>query len=375
MLHVEKLGKKIKELRLSRKLTQEQLAESLGVTVSAVSKWETAFTTPELGMLIRLATLFDVSVDVLLDYEVNSISIEEWTERINKMTKRREYDEMEAEVEKMLLKHPNDFRVVSISARAFRLAGLEADSQYDEKAIDLYKRSLLLFHQNTDRRITEEVIKTDMAASLNNLNRYDEAIQQLEEINQNGHYSAQIGYTLANKEEVTKEELEKASKYLQESFDVTFQTLLNIVIGNLNVYSHETMQSYEKALNLSQLLIDILDSVTSDRSITYLHKLKLIFMTYQSVILYKLKNEEQLNTIFTDMCILAKTFDKAPNYSIGSILNFSDDQEERVFDSLGESAIESVSKIFQTSRLTEAEKNEINNIWLQMLEEDDYETE
>lgn len=54
---------------VSRKLkgwTQEQLAEHVGVSSAAVSKWERSITIPEIEVLCRLAELFDLSVDELL---------------------------------------------------------------------------------------------------------------------------------------------------------------------------------------------------------------------------------------------------------------------------------------------------------------------
>lgn len=60
-----KLATNIHTLRKERALTQEQLAEALGVTIGAVSKWESSTTTPELEMLMEIADFFEVSVDNL----------------------------------------------------------------------------------------------------------------------------------------------------------------------------------------------------------------------------------------------------------------------------------------------------------------------
>ena len=60
------LGKRIAMHRKRLKLTQEQLAESLGVTAQAVSKWENDQSCPDINMLPKLAQLFGVSVDSLL---------------------------------------------------------------------------------------------------------------------------------------------------------------------------------------------------------------------------------------------------------------------------------------------------------------------
>ena len=60
------LGENIRKLRKSQGLTQEQLAEVLGVTPGAVYKWEAKLSVPDINLIIELASFFDTSVDVLL---------------------------------------------------------------------------------------------------------------------------------------------------------------------------------------------------------------------------------------------------------------------------------------------------------------------
>ena len=61
------LGEKIKETRKQYGLSQEQLAEKMSVSRSAVAKWESNNGLPDVENLKALAKLFDVSVDYLLD--------------------------------------------------------------------------------------------------------------------------------------------------------------------------------------------------------------------------------------------------------------------------------------------------------------------
>lgn len=63
------LSQNLTRLRKEKKITQEELAEFVGVTKASVSKWETGATTPDIQILPVLAAFFDVSVDELLGYE------------------------------------------------------------------------------------------------------------------------------------------------------------------------------------------------------------------------------------------------------------------------------------------------------------------
>ena len=60
------IGKRIAENRKRLGLTQDALAEQLGVTAQAVSKWENDQSCPDISILPRLADIFEISTDELL---------------------------------------------------------------------------------------------------------------------------------------------------------------------------------------------------------------------------------------------------------------------------------------------------------------------
>ena len=59
------IGKSIAELRKNRRMTQEQLAEILGVSSQTISKWENEVTMPDIMLLPVIAGCFDITVDEL----------------------------------------------------------------------------------------------------------------------------------------------------------------------------------------------------------------------------------------------------------------------------------------------------------------------
>ena len=61
------LGAKIRELRKKRGISQEVLAQYLGVTFQAVSKWENGTAMPDVPLIPALASFFGVSTDELFD--------------------------------------------------------------------------------------------------------------------------------------------------------------------------------------------------------------------------------------------------------------------------------------------------------------------
>ena len=63
------LGEKIASARKEKGITQEMLAEQLGVTRQAVARWETGLSVPDAGMLVRIAGALDTTVNDLLGEE------------------------------------------------------------------------------------------------------------------------------------------------------------------------------------------------------------------------------------------------------------------------------------------------------------------
>ncbi len=60
------LGNRLYEMRRAKKMSQEQVAEALGVTRQTVSKWETDQTTPDFDKIIPLCELYNITTDELL---------------------------------------------------------------------------------------------------------------------------------------------------------------------------------------------------------------------------------------------------------------------------------------------------------------------
>lgn len=121
------LGEKIAKQRKAQNLTQEQLAQLLGVSRQSISKWESNIAYPETDKLIRLGKIFDCSMDYLLKDELTQPSGAEQTdvvpmlERINATIKMQCRErKSEKQVWGMPLYH------IGRDARGFFAIGLKA---------------------------------------------------------------------------------------------------------------------------------------------------------------------------------------------------------------------------------------------------------
>lgn len=79
-MDVKRIGLFLKELRKEKQITQEELAEKLGVSNRTVSRWETGSNMPDFDVLIELSDFYDVEIREILEgkkIEENSDSKEE----------------------------------------------------------------------------------------------------------------------------------------------------------------------------------------------------------------------------------------------------------------------------------------------------------
>ena len=104
------IGKTIRELRLERGLTQEALAELIGVTAKAVSKWENGGGLPDISQILPLAQVFGVSTDVILGAVDDGAAAEEVDSFIGKWVNDSEasYDEQHAACLEILKRYPTN---------------------------------------------------------------------------------------------------------------------------------------------------------------------------------------------------------------------------------------------------------------------------
>ena len=75
------LGSSLFEARKNRGLSQEEVAEKLGVSRQTISKWETDETLPDIRQSKRLAVIYRISLDELIDFDIGVKEIEEMIER------------------------------------------------------------------------------------------------------------------------------------------------------------------------------------------------------------------------------------------------------------------------------------------------------
>lgn len=103
------LGRVIRTYRKKKGLTQEEVANRLGVTAPAVNKWENGVTYPDIMLLAPIARLLDISLDTLLSFREELIpeEIESIIYEVDSMLKEKSYDEAFEWAKEKLEQYPN----------------------------------------------------------------------------------------------------------------------------------------------------------------------------------------------------------------------------------------------------------------------------
>ena len=73
---IMEIGKKIMDLRKKKGLSQEELAEKVGIARQTISKWELGETSPDLKQAKELSKIFNVSLDELTDNDIKDVLVE-----------------------------------------------------------------------------------------------------------------------------------------------------------------------------------------------------------------------------------------------------------------------------------------------------------
>ena len=103
------IGNRIRELRKSNGMTQEQLAELIGISFQAVSKWENNIAMPDILLVPTLARIFGVTTDELFAYNLTEMR-EDIEKYVDKAAKLRKSDPNEGRriLEEGLQKYPDN---------------------------------------------------------------------------------------------------------------------------------------------------------------------------------------------------------------------------------------------------------------------------
>ena len=267
------LGSNIAGLRKKSDITQDQLAEQLGVSVSAVSQWENGRTMPDISAIPVLCHIFNVSSDELLG--IDREKDEEEIKRINDEANRLLDRAHTAKAEKLLLdahkRFPNNYNLMSSLMHLY--FGLTNEYEYDgseqgkkrveknlQKSID-YAQKILDGCRDEELRAAANQI---LCFAYNNIGENEKAIDIDKKM-------PTISVCREGLLSIVSKDHDKYESKQQEYFMLLQNLCVMLDNGNMQ-YSDGTYayDAHEEAA-LAQKVIDILDVLFENKDFGFFH--------------------------------------------------------------------------------------------------------
>lgn len=354
------ISQNISRLRRQNGMTQEQLAEAMGVSFAAVSKWERGVATPELDTIVELADLFGVSVDALLGYEMRSNDVPSVVERLRGYSHTHARDDGAIqEAEKALQRFPNNFEIVYRSAILFSVRGLdEGNMDYARRSLELLQHAIRLIDQNTNPDVDEYSIRQRMAMEYMILGENDKGVELLKKYNPCGLNNALIGMRLA----ADCNRPDEAIPYLSDGLFELTSMYHHLVFGYLNVYTKK--KRFAEAEALLAWALEFYTGLEPEGKTCHLEKVEAILWALRAWVQLELHQPENAKKYLRTAKQLALHFDADPNYDATSMRFVEIGRPATSHDDMGETALMAIDEVIaeqKNERLTllwEGIKNE-----------------
>lgn len=333
-----KINEQIRSLRRERRMTQEQLAEAVGVSAAAVSKWESGLSIPEIGMMIALADYFEVSLDALVGYEVRSRRKEDMAAELHRLKVAKKYDEALPIAEEALGRYPNDFTIVLRCAELHFVRGMERQRKKDLRlALDLFDRALALWPQNEDPKLQREQILHDKGVCCACLGWHEQALRWFEQSNIMGVNDQHIASCLVELEKYEKA-LPVLSAQVLKGVTAVFNAVVDGAVCLLN------LSRAQEAAELIAWGLDVMRNLEAAKG-SYVFKMRALLCALAAdAALYQ--GEEAAAKDYLGRAVRwARRYDEQPDPTPSSIRFCYCPPEESFCDNIGETALASVEKL------------------------------
>ena len=261
------IGTNIYKLRKEKKFTQAQLAEKLGVSEQAVSKWENGMCAPDVSLFPVLAEFFGVSIDRLFGYHMNS-----YAEEVKTIIKAADhsmdtYKEIEI-ISEGLKKYPNSADLKNYLA--FSLSMVNRMSKDEQEKKEAVQKAI---------RLCTEVVDTcgnskQVDSALNMLTRiynetgnFEKAQESISKISADSYSSRIVGMVsmLGGKKCFAEQE-----QFAEDSLWRLYWTMSHVF--EYMTHSYTVNKEYEKAIaffDAHEKLLSIFDGGCPDFYATY----------------------------------------------------------------------------------------------------------
>lgn len=251
------IAKVITTKRKEKGVTQDELAEYMGVSKASVSKWETAQSYPDITLLPQLAAYFNISIDELIGYlpQMTKEDINKTYHRLAAEFSRRPFDEVLYECHEVIKKYYSCFPLLlQMAVLLLNHYMLEKEKEKQEAILqEIIDLCIRIKSESDDVWITKQANSIEAAGYLI-LNKPLDALKLLDE---KIKISMDDGFLLSSAYQMTGK-VEKAKTVLQVSLYQNLRGFFGFAVPYLNMIAGQP-EKFEQALDRFMRLSEIFE--------------------------------------------------------------------------------------------------------------------
>lgn len=295
-------------------LTQEQLAEAMGVTVGTVSKWENGNCVPDINTMMDLADFFNLSMDALVGYSMVSKRVDDIIEESFELYREHRLDKAREHLDKAVVRYPNDVKILKRAGSVYYISWYQDNKNEDfrNRAIELFNRALRILADSPENKIDEIAILKQRALLEKDKEKQIEIIKR---INVDGIFNDLLGeiyWKQGNKDEA----LDCYTKKLHLSM---FDT--RNVAGHM-VDFFLSSKKYEDMIELFEWLDSTAVGLMIPGKISYLTRYIAMIKPIKAMCYELIGNHEKMMSEIALAIEYAKAFDVSPVYDAYTNIKF-----------------------------------------------------
>ena len=261
------LGTRIAELRKEKKISQEQLAEIFNTSRQAVSKWERGDAYPDIDRLKDLAIYFNVSIDYLLDYDIESSSVNGFIAKLKDEKENKTYHITIEEIKSILSRNSNNFDLlIACIDYLYYLWNYNRDQTIVDLLIGYCKKGILIYKADNMFNVSLISFKELLSTLYIIKEDYDSAKSCIADVEFSGKDN-----TLASCE-IELGNYESAGVILSNTFIKSLSSLITTNIYQLRLYlrTDKIKEAYDLALWSEALIKSVSKDEASISDLLYI---------------------------------------------------------------------------------------------------------
>ncbi|EPY2307824.1 helix-turn-helix domain-containing protein [Clostridium sporogenes] len=262
------IGEVIHRLRKEKGITQEQLANFIGVSTAAVSKWESGTSYPDITLLPVIATFFNVTIDILLNFKIELPDDEVMSifSECEKLFSSGELNKAIVKSKEYIIKYPSSYYLKLRIGFLFTMYSWK--STEEEGGMNMIKYPIELYEDIAKNCTKIELVEQalfQLGALYPLVGEEDKAIEALNKINKSELDPNLILSNIYMK----KNEFKKAREILQRKLYKSINDITFVCFGLANSYIKDKKdlniieKYYNFSINIKKILSSNGDSILS----------------------------------------------------------------------------------------------------------------